>query len=216
MIETSPHFFNLEFAIATAQKIMEGLPEREIGSDLDQLKRKSYILLQHAAIEEYLEQISIYALCESKKSFDENAQVAEPLISACIFYGQRLPSLLCDPSNYFTTIHSFKTVCKQAIEMHCVALRGVHGIKIKHQNAILNPIGIRLQCFDQNLSLKLNSLGAERGGISHSFGIQQITPKIGLENSTAILLRLLQSFDNEVCRKMRITFPNLGNMTVTA
>lgn len=206
MQETTPEFHHLTLALATARKIIQDLPDHSIRDDLDELKLKSYVLLQHAAVEEYLERASVFVLRECMKTFDQEAQIAEPLIAVCGYYNVCTLDFFSGPSNSYKISDTFLNVCRKAIEMHVVALDGVHGIKTKDQDTILNPLGIKLHDFDHVLSQKLNSLGRNRGSVAHLFRIRQIQPKIALENDTVTLINLLQPFDNELCRKTRVTY----------
>ena len=196
MLETTPEFHYLALALATARKIIEDLPDHLIRGDLDELKLKSYVLLQHAAIEEYLERVSLYVLNQCKRQFDQTSKVTEPLISVCCYYS----------INVVTSSDLFEKMCRQAINKHVVALDGIHGIKTKDQDAIMNPVGIKMHDFDRVLSQMLNALGGNRGSVAHVFRIRQLSPKVALERESQTLLRLLQTFDNELCRKISLVY----------
>lgn len=206
MQETTPEYHYLELALATASEIIQDLLPHDIRSDLDELKLKSYILLRHAAVEEYLERASVYALRECLKTFEVSLTLPEPLAAVCIYYEIDILKSLSSPLNKYNITDLFREVCDKAIERHIEALDGVHGIKTKDQNAILNPIGLKLHDFDHVLSQKLNSIGQNRGGIAHQFRIKQLQPRIAVESDTVTLLRLLQTFDNEICRRMALTY----------
>ncbi|WP_157035732.1 hypothetical protein [Sphingobium chungbukense] len=162
MLETTPEFHYLDLALATARKIIEDLPDHLIRGDLDELKLKSYVLLQHAAIEEYLERVSLYVLNQCKRQFDQTSKVTEPLISVCCYYSINVVTEFANPTNSFKSSDLFEKMCRQAINKHVVALDGIHGIKTKDQDAIMNPVGIKMHDFDHVLSQMLNALGSNR------------------------------------------------------
>lgn len=206
MHETTPEFHHLEYALASAREIIADLPDHDIRNELDELKLRSYVLLQHAAVEEYLEKTSLYALKECAKAFDQRKVITEPLIAACAHYS-------IDSLDHFTSLTNshlasdfFSSIIHKAIQAHSNALDGVHGIKTKDQDAIFNPIGLRLHDFDHVLSQKLNSIGATRGNVAHLFRIRVKRPKIGHLSETGTLIQLLREFDNEVCRRIRIAY----------
>lgn len=206
MNETTPEFHHLEMALATAGKLIRDLPAHSIGSDMDDLKLRSYVLLRHAAVEEYLERASIYVLRECLKTLVEQSHVTEPLIAVCGYYEMNLVATLAGIVPPLNGMSLFKDVCRTAVEAHITALDGVHGIKTKDQDAILNPIGMRLHDFDHVLSQRLNSMGTNRGSVAHQFRITLRQPRSAVESDTRTLLRLLQPFDNELCRRIALRY----------
>lgn len=206
MPETTPEFHYLALALATARKIIQDLPDHQIRDDLDELKLKSYVLLQHAAIEEYLEKVSLYVLNHCMNYFDQTATITEPLIAVCTYYELNMATQLTCSNKSLKKKDVFGKLCKKAIIKHLSAIDGVHGIKTKDQDSILNPVGIKLHDIDHVLSQMLNSLGENRGTVAHIFRIRQRLPKVALESRTQTLLRLLQSFDNEICQRMTTVY----------
>lgn len=85
MTESSVEFAKLELALAEARGIILGLPEHDVASRLHELKLKSYVLLCHAAIEEYLERVSLAVLSRSLVAFEADRCVRDPLLAACSF-----------------------------------------------------------------------------------------------------------------------------------
>src|SRR6056297_1611778 len=86
MTESSVEFGKLELALSEARGIILGLPEHDVASRLHELKLRSYVLLCHAAIEEYLERVSLAVLSNSLKAFESDGCVRDPLLAACSFY----------------------------------------------------------------------------------------------------------------------------------
>lgn len=206
MQETTPEFHHLEVALAIAGKLISDLPAHSVGGELGDLKLRSYVLLRHAAVEEYLERASVYVLRECLKEFAERSHVTEPLIAVCCYYEMNLAPTLLDGAISGSATSLFEKICRKAVEAHVTAIDGVHGIKTKDQDTILNPIGIRLHDFDHVLSQKLNSMGNHRGSVAHQFRITHIHPRSALESDTVNLLRLLRPFDNELCRRMALRY----------
>ncbi len=140
------------------------------------------------------------------KTLTERSRLTAPLIAVCSYYEVNLVATLSGGGPPPQTTSLFKDVCTIAIETHVTAIEGVHGIKTKDQDAVLNPIGIRLHDFDHVLSQRLNSMGTNRGSVAHRFRITHRQPRSALESDTATLLRLLQPLDNELCRRMTLQY----------
>ncbi len=206
MPETSADFAKLELALIEAGGLLLGLPEHFVGDRLQQLKLRSYVLLCHAAIEEYLEQVSLAVLCESLRAFETDGRIRDPLLSACSYYKILLNNAAQVRNPGDSVQELLRAIFKKAISEHAVSIDGIHGIKTKDQDAILQPIGVRLFDFDRLLSQNLNSFGGVRGKLAHSLGFRVVTPRAGLESTVNQILQLLQSFDNMLCDRHAISF----------
>ncbi|UXT19743.1 hypothetical protein FY140_02935 [Agrobacterium tumefaciens] len=203
MPETSPEFHNLQLAFATAKILLADLPAHDIVTDDHRLRLRSYLLICHAAIEEYLERLSMWALKESRRKYQETGIIPHPLISLKSYYS--FSGVGNSDDGGPQTVHNFLgTICDRAIEKHESELTTVHGIKTKDQDAIFLPLGISMFTFDRILSQNLNSVGKARGEAAHSFRIRQRSPKIELERRFENIERLMLPFDNEVCARIGI------------
>ncbi|MGO8026404.1 HEPN domain-containing protein [Rhizobium leguminosarum] len=201
MRETSPKFHDLQLAFASARSLIKDLPLHDVRTDDQQLKLKSFVLLCHAAIEEYLEDLSIWVLKQSRLIFLATAVIPQPLLSVEAYYSlpQGNDSANIGPH---TVSQFFARLCDQAIDKHEDELTAVHGIKTKDQDAIFLPLGIRMHSFDHVLSQKLNGFGGMRGSFAHSFRIKQTLPRAALEQNIVIIERLLLPFDNEMSARI--------------
>ncbi len=177
------------------------LPEHDVVSRLHELKLRSFVLLCHAAFEEYLERVSLAVLSNSLMAFEEDGVVRDPLLAASSFYkivlanevnarvaGDRLQDVL-------------DVVFKRAISEHQKAVDENHGVKTKDQDALFLPLGVRVFEFDRLLSQSLNSFGVLRGGMAHGFGMKTIAPKAGQEAKIHSIIRLMLAFDNFLCER---------------
>ncbi|WP_272007045.1 HEPN domain-containing protein [Roseovarius sp. ZX-A-9] len=211
MPETSVSYGKLEIALADAASLLSGLPMHDVGSTLQQIRLRSYILICHAAFEEYLEQLSLAVLSESLREFERDGKVRDPLLCACAYY--KLPLLgaaggdRCSGDALNALLHD---LFKKSIEEHSMALDGVHGIKTKDQDSILMPVGLNLFSHDRLLSQALNSFGGKRGKYAHGLGFKMVTPRAGWEKTVSDLLRLTLPLDNMLCERHKISFRGIG------
>jgi hypothetical protein len=204
MTETSIEFAKLEFALAEAGGIIFDLPEHDVTNRLHELKLKSYVLLCHAAIEEYLERVSLAVLSNSFLAFEKDGVVRDPLIAACSFYKIVLISEVSARAPGDRLNEVFDAVFKRALSEHRKAVEENHGVKTKDQDALFLPIGVRIFDFDRLLSQNLNSFGGLRGGFAHGFGIRTVAPRAGQESKVRNILNLVLSLDNYLCERHHV------------
>ena len=204
MIETSTEFAKLELALCEARGVIRGLPEHNVENRLHELKLKSYVLLCHAAIEEYLEGVSLAVLRGSLRAFEADGTVRDPLLAASSFYKIVLNAEVSSRSAGDPLQDVLEVVFRRAMDEHRKSVDENHGVKTKDQDALFLPIGVRLFDFDRLLSQSLNSFGALRGGFAHGFGIRTITPKAGQESKVYNILNLMLAFDNFLCERHEV------------
>lgn len=196
----------LELALADAAGLLSELPPHDVGNMLQQLRLRSYVLICHAAFEEYLEQLSLAVLSESLSEFENDGKIRDPLLSVCGYY-KLFPGLAGADRRVGDEVNDLlRDMFKKAINEHAAAIDGVHGIKTKDQDAILLPVGVRLFKFDRLLSQALNSFGDKRGKYAHGLGFKMVTPRAGWEKTVRDLLRLILPLDNMLCERHKISF----------
>ena len=207
MPETSPSLHNLLCALAGADKLLCDLPEHQIPNEKCDLTLRAFSFLCHAAIEEYLEDVSRYVLRASSQYLKDESKLCQPLVAACLYYRvpileiQQIGVTFADRRDFF--IHA----ADEAWRQHSQVLNENNGIKTRDQDALLLPIGCRIFDFDRILSQNLNSLGEQRGKIAHTFRMQMKVPKAGLQSNINILMKLIISLDQFLCEQLNTTHP---------
>jgi hypothetical protein len=200
MLQTSAEFHRLQLSCATTHDLISNLHPHLMPDNDHILRLKSYLILCHAAIEEYLEKVSLSILKECLERFKEQKVIPKALWAASSYYTNPMHS----DFGLFRGSQDFWIVCERifswSIESHRVALSDVHGIKTKHQDKMFLPIGLRVHDFDHLLSQSLNAFGEGRGKIAHEFRIEHRLPRAALEQSVNQILRLLLPFDQELNR----------------
>lgn len=202
MQETSPNYHKLLLAFATARALLGGLPNHTIPDDDTDLRLRAFVLICHAAIEEYLESLSIYILAECRKYYYFDQKIRSPLFNALGYYKIDYYSNMSTVTGPKSTMQMIQQGVDMAIELHRVEMSGNNGIKSKDQNAITGPLGFKIHDFDPILSQNLNAYGTKRGEIAHAYQIKQKQPKAGHLATVSNIERLLTNFDNEMCSKM--------------
>ena len=195
MLETSAEYHQLELSCAKSKDLVKDLHPHLVLDDDHSMRLKSYILLCHAAFEEYLEKVSLLTLAHAYVKFEEQNAIPKALFALLSFYESPVRKHI----GSFDLAADFRTVCQEsfqwAMQMHKAALGEVHGIRTHHQNSIFMPIGIKLHGFDHLLSQALNSYGQGRGRVAHEFRIVHQHPKAACMQDVAQIIQLLLPFD---------------------
>ena len=160
---------------------------------------RGYILLVHAEIEYYFEEITerIMKDTQAKWEFNHEAtKTAVALMAYCTKDFHNTATSTNDQNKTEDLDYRFKKAC--SIHYEYVRAKN-HGIKESNVLALLLPIGVFIDDLDNDLLIALNSFGTDRGLIAHSTGRarQQISPE-DAETKVADLLRLLDTFDEKM------------------
>jgi hypothetical protein len=202
MGETSPQFHLLLCAVSAAKGIIRDLPERDVPDERSDLLLRSFSFLCHAALEEYLEDLSVFVASRSFNMFRLDGKLREPLVALCSYYNITLDQVDLEKRNSGDYASVFHAICEDAVKKHLQSIVDNNGIKTKDQDKLLVPVGCRIFDVDRILSQILNSFGQQRGEVAHSFRIKTRLPKAALEQKIDGMLRLLMAFDAQACNQI--------------
>lgn len=206
MGETTPAFHHLLCAISGASVLLEGLPEHRIPNERTDLILRSFSFLCHAAIEEYLENVSVFVLERSIEDYHASSVLSDPVLSALSYY---------KISFHIGDYHAkWSGSLKQPLDQIFVDVLGKHklsieqnnGIRTSNQDAILVPIGVRLFDSDRILSQLLESFGVRRGELAHRFRIQLRHPKAALISDIGNILSLVEKLDRLLNSRIHLRY----------
>ncbi|MBN7786925.1 hypothetical protein JYP51_18510 [Ponticoccus gilvus] len=207
MGNTSPDFHRLACALAGASTIVRDLPQYDIPDEKSDLLLRSYSFLCHAAIEEYLESLSLFILKEAFSLYKRDGQLRLPIISAISYYNSSDKlSLHTTPSGATLAKAVLESLFEEARSKHYKAVTGNNGIKTKDQDNLLIPTGCRIFEIDHILSQTLNSLGEDRGKVAHKYTMSMKLPRHAWEIKISTIQNLIQDFDNIACSRINILF----------
>lgn len=195
MLETSAEFHQLQLSCARSGGLIRDLHPHLIPNDDHEMRLKSYVLLCHAAFEEYLEKASLVTLEHAFAVFEDGAGIPKALFALASYYENPVQKNL---TNFRATTHH-RSICRDAfqwaIQSHRAALADVHGIRTHHQDSVFMPLGIKVHSFDHILSQALNSYGQGRGRVAHEFRIAHQHPRAACEQNVKQVIQLLLPFD---------------------
>lgn len=169
------------------------LPEKpnEIGdySEEQQDDARACILLIHAEVESYLEELA-ERLCAHVGELIAKEHYDSLTSSFLFFYGAR--------TNEIKDVKSLEDVAKGAVALHGRVLHGNNGIKSKDISKMFNPFFVGGIDLDASLEQVLDSFGALRGKCAHSsfIGISEDINCYEIREQVNCLLELLRKFDS--------------------
>lgn len=169
------------------------LPEKpnEIGdySEEQQDDARACILLIHAEVESYLEELA-ERLCAHVGELIAKEHYDSLTSSFLYFYGAR--------TNEIKDVKSLEDVAKGAVALHGRVLHGNNGIKSKDISKMFNPFFVGGIVLDASLEQVLDSFGALRGKCAHSsfIGISEDINCYEIREQVNCLLELLRKFDS--------------------
>ena len=153
---------------------------------------RAYVVLSHAEIEAYCEELALRKAQGAKVQFDTNG-VVQPVLRRMVGYyvarnGKSWDNVAAPPPDVVASAtESFKSV-----------VRGNHGVKINNLEKLFFPLGIcdrhlvRLQTW----LAQMNSFGERRGSFAHSsIGVQQQPDPLSQLTTVNQLLNGLEELD---------------------
>ncbi len=122
---------------------------------------RSYILLVHAEIESYFEDIAKDKVTKAFKEWETNRKKSNCLLSVITFSsGEVLPKK--------HKLNNIEARIKSKIYCYLGSLDKNHGIKSNNIYSMLLPIGIEENQFDETWLSTMDNFGITRGSIAHS------------------------------------------------
>jgi hypothetical protein len=156
---------------------------------------RSYIVLAHAEIESFCEELALQKIKRAKQVFDATGKIT-PVLRKVISYNtaknRRSWSEVLLPS--LTTIDS-------AIQSYSDTVRDNHGVKRNNLERLFYPLGILETKLNATWLAQMDSFASIRGGWAHK-SIGAMTPPDPLTelNTVDQLLQGLLNFDRAVSR----------------
>ncbi|TIX50386.1 hypothetical protein E5222_08915 [Alteraurantiacibacter aquimixticola] len=160
--------------LATARRITYNVPDLACNTTIQELKIKSYILMAHAIIEEYLENISLHVAKEAIRELNSNSTVTTALlglISSGII--GRIEEDGISRKIKREPFEDLKLFAETAFGRFKTVVSSNNGIKKEDQLKLLIPIGIDPETEDPATMAALDSFGGKRGAIAHVFKISK-------------------------------------------
>lgn len=167
---------------------------------MDHLKVQSYILLAHAAFEQYIEGLVLLVSREAHSQLKNNDRVCRAMLSLVTSEAM----LQVDVDVARRKIKSALTSDLLGFATSAVAnltrdIEANHGITTANQRKLLLQIGVDPEAVDLTVSAALNAFGTKRGSIAHKVKMQTSETRSSVLSETKQILDGLRSIDFAAC-----------------
>jgi hypothetical protein len=199
----SEHYEKLVRDLSTARRITYNVPDNICNTEIQELKIKSYILMSHAIIEEYLESLVLNIAQTAVDQIIKHSTLttaAVGLISSGIIgrieedgISRKLKREPFEDIVLFVTtaFGRFKTV-----------VTNNNGIKTADQLRLLLPVGVDPETEDPATMAALDSFGGKRGAIAHQFKISKAHTLSEIDSDLKTIKLGLQTYDTACLRNV--------------
>lgn len=192
----SEHYTKMARDLKVARKICYKVPISQCNTEIQDLKVKSFILLSHAILEEYIENIVLHVASEAIRQLAQNSTIttaAVGLISSGLIgrieqdgISRKLKRQPFEDINLFAN-----TAYGRFIRI----VRENNGIKRNDQLKLLLPVGVDPETEDPVTMAALDSFGGKRGDVAHQFKISKTHTLSEIEGELSTIQTGLASYD---------------------
>lgn len=207
MRQPTKHLRKLKRSLAQAEKIASRVPEHGSITPLHHLKVQSFVLLSHAAFEEYLEELGRDTAREARRQFKSSGRVTYALVA--LVTAKLIDEVALEKAKKRITeelISNLDVFSESALNRYEAVVRDNNGILERNQKNILYPIGIDPEATDTVLMNALHAYGQSRGSIAHSFSMVRTEYTLGgVKSDIATLLAAISSYDKAACDSLNLS-----------
>lgn len=171
---------------------------------LQTLKVRSYILLSHAALEEYLEDLCKDVALQAVEKFKESKKITNALLGLVasglldeISVGKAKRKAKQD------LFHDIEMFASEALTQFHTVIKNNNGIKRANQLSLLLPIGIDPETTDSATLAALDSYGTKRGDVAHKAKITKVHTLSEIDSELNSILLGLKLFDHAGCEALK-------------
>jgi hypothetical protein len=193
----------LKKALRLSRQIASRMDGNQVQSDLHALKIRSYIILSHAAIEEYLESLSREIALKSISLLKDENFVSYSLLALISHYKSKFPQTFVVPASSHILRSTLADLSDQAIMKHEKAIDDNHGIRAKSVNNLFYPIGVDADRGYPGLVPALDTFGLKRGRYAHGLGATIVETRNNVDTEVRGIRTMLLEVDKialECCR----------------
>jgi hypothetical protein len=182
--------------LAVARQITYSVDPLVCRTTIQDLKVQAYILLAHAAVEEYLEALVLSTAHQAVVSYAKSRKICRALIGlvTCGLIGRMEEKALSKKvsEELFQNVEEFANVSYGRFKS---LVGDNNGIKIQDQRKLLLPVGVDPQTEDPVTMAALDGFGGKRGAIAHGFKIMKKHTLSEIDSDLATIRAGLLNYD---------------------
>ena len=197
MLSPTAHYQKLLGNIKHARKIVTRVDNEQCRNDLQHLKLRSYVLLCHSIVEEFIEDLGLEVALEARRLFANDGVITRALValvtSQVLF--EKIDSDL---------VRNLDAFSEEAFTTYRNSVSSNNGIKPDDLKRVFVPIGVDPEAVDLALVNSMKALGEKRGGLAHKFAIQQELTLSAFDTDLSSIIRDLEVLDQEACSNLAV------------
>lgn len=201
----TPHYEGLKKGLSHAEKVVGGVYPYGCKTDLQHLKLQSFILLAHAVIEQYLEELCLEVARDARTIFVREGVITKALV------GLITSQVLAEKSSGKGSkrigsdmAKNLDVFSRDAFNSYTEVIKSNHGIKKDNLKSLFFPIGIDPLTVDLALANTLDAFGTTRGLIAHKFAIRRENTLSAVQSELAVIVRDLTALDREAMSSLQL------------
>lgn len=203
MIHPTKEYDQLCKDVASAKKLLSKVKNDDVPSkEVDQLKAKAFVLLAHAALEAYIEDVSLEAAKHARKRFKKGAVCRSliALVASCVSFEVREKTRKSVIEDLATDLDKFSD---ESVNWLTRLAHSNNGIRRENQKSLFLPIGVDPEKVDVTTYAALDAFGVMRGEYAHKFQVVsvQTTPR-EIKSKVEGLVFGLAEYDRAVCNAL--------------
>lgn len=192
----SKHYIKLVSDLNIARKIAGGVDPLVCKTVLQDLKVQSYILLSHAALEDYLESLVLATAEAALQRFVSTQRISRSLLGLITsgLIGRMEEKALSKKvsEELFQDVSTFASVAYGRFKS---VVGDNNGVKIADQRRLLLPVGVDPATEDPVTMAALDSFGGKRGAIAHGLKIAKKHTLSEIDGDLLTIRTGLSNFD---------------------
>lgn len=194
----------LKGSLKNIQKILVRVPEVECVSALDHLKVQSFVLLAHAAFEQYIEDIVTLVSREAHSQLKKDDRVCRAMLSLVASEAmQQVDDNVARRKIRLSMASDLLGFASSAVANLTLDVIANHGVTTADQRKLLLQIGVDPEEVDLTVSAALNAFGTKRGTIAHKVKMKTSETRSSVLSETQQILNGLLAFDAAACFQLR-------------
>lgn len=191
-------------SLKNIQKILVRVPEVECVSALDHLKVQSFVLLAHAAFEQYIEDIVTLVSREAHSQLKKDDRVCRAMLSLVASEAmQQVDDNVARRKIRLSMASDLLGFASSAVANLTLDVIANHGVTTADQRKLLLQIGVDPEEVDLTVSAALNAFGTKRGTIAHKVKMKTSETRSSVLSETQQILNGLLAFDAAACFQLR-------------
>lgn len=158
-------------------------------SNKEQDDLRAFLLLVHAEIESYFEEVSESKVKAAFKNWKTNRTKSNVLLALVSFCENAISE------------QKLEERVNKALSFYINTLKKNNGIKERNLLEILLPIGVEYTTIDTTWLSTMTSFGTNRGDVAHkTAAVQQPLDPVTLKNTITLILTEIKKIDEEIKR----------------